>query len=85
MSETLRVNDSKTLRIKNAKFSGNYFYMNTNILGDFQICSNVPLRNKIIDMRIILQDLELSYFVLRKTKLDKKFSYQPISLKWVQN
>ena len=43
------------------------------------------LRNKIIDMRIILQDLQLNYFVLSETKLDKQFSYQPISLKWVRN
>ena len=30
--------------IKNAKFSGHYFYMNLNIKGDFQICISVPLR-----------------------------------------
>ena len=30
--------------IKNAKFSGLYFYMNKNILGDFQICISVPLK-----------------------------------------
>ena len=35
-------NNSRILRIKNAKFSG-YFYMNTNILGDFQICISAPL------------------------------------------
>ena len=29
--------------IQNAKFSGYYFYMNTNIQGDFQICISVPL------------------------------------------
>ena len=29
--------------IKNAKFSDNYFYMNTNIKEDFQICISVPL------------------------------------------
>ena len=27
------------------KFSGYWFYMNTNILGDFQICISVPLRD----------------------------------------
>ena len=31
-------------RIKNAKFSGHYFYMNTNIKADFQICISVPLK-----------------------------------------
>ena len=34
--------NSRTLRIKNAKFSGWYFYMNKNIQGDFQICIRVP-------------------------------------------
>ena len=29
--------------IENAKFSDNYFYMNANIKGDFQICISVPL------------------------------------------
>ena len=29
--------------IKNAKFSGCYFYIDLNILGDFQICIRVPL------------------------------------------
>ena len=34
--------------IKNAKFSGYYFYMNTNIYGDFQICISVPLNEKLV-------------------------------------
>ena len=33
----------KTLWNKNAKFSGYFFYINTNIWGDFQICISVPL------------------------------------------
>lgn len=37
-------------------------YLNINIL-----------RNKIIDMRIILQGLQLNYFVLSEIKLDKRF------------
>ena len=41
--QTLRGNNSKILRIQNAKFSGYHFYMNTNIWRDFQICINVPL------------------------------------------
>ena len=41
-----RVNNSRILRIKNAKFSGKYYYMNTKIQGDFQICISVPLRKK---------------------------------------
>ena len=30
--------------IKNAEFSGNYFYMKMNKKGDFQICISVPLK-----------------------------------------
>ena len=31
--------------IKNAEFSGYYFYMSTSIQGDFQICISVPLKD----------------------------------------
>ena len=41
--QTTWANNSRILRIKNAKFSGYCFYMNTNIYGDFQICISVPL------------------------------------------
>ena len=41
--QTPRANISRILRIKNAKFWGFCFYVNTNILGDFQICISVPL------------------------------------------
>ena len=37
------MNNSRILTIKNAKFSGHYFYMNLNIWGDFRICISVPL------------------------------------------
>ena len=37
------LNNSRGRRIKNAKFSVHYFYMNTNIYGHFQICISVPL------------------------------------------
>ena len=43
--QTLRVYNSRIYRIKNAKFSGYYFYMNTNIEGDFWICISVPLKS----------------------------------------
>ena len=42
--QILRVNNSKILRIKNAKLSEYYFHMNLNIWGDFQICISVPLK-----------------------------------------
>ena len=31
-------------RVKNTKFLGYYFCVNTNIKGDFQICISVPLK-----------------------------------------
>ena len=37
------MNNSRILSIKNAKFSGYYFYMNLNIKRNFQICISVPL------------------------------------------
>ena len=41
--QTLRLNNSRILTIKNAKFSGYHFYINLNIYADFQICISVPL------------------------------------------
>ena len=41
--QTLRVNSSRTLRIKNANFSGYCFYMNLNIKWNFQTYISVPL------------------------------------------
>ena len=43
--QTLRENNSRIVRIKDAKFSGFCFYMNTNLWGDFKICIGVPLKN----------------------------------------
>ena len=45
---TLLANDSRILRIRNAKFSGYIFYMKRNIWRDFEICSSVPLRSVLI-------------------------------------
>ena len=41
ISQTLWIYNSRIPRIKNAEFSGYYFYVNTNIYGDFQICISV--------------------------------------------
>ena len=43
-TQTLRVNNSIIVRIKNAKFLGYYSYTNTNIKGDFQVYVSVPLK-----------------------------------------
>ena len=42
--QTLRVNNSRIVWIKNAKFLEYYFFMNTNIEENFQICISVPLK-----------------------------------------
>ena len=44
---TVRVNNSRILTIKNAKFSGHYFYTISNIWGDFQICISVTLTSNL--------------------------------------
>ena len=44
------MNNSRILRTKNAKFSGYYFYLKTNVQGDFQICIRVPLKLKEIKL-----------------------------------
>ena len=41
--QTLQVFNLGFPMIKNGKFSGYYFYVNTNIWGDFQICISAPL------------------------------------------
>ena len=51
--QTLRVNNSRILRTKNAKFSGYYFYLNTDIWGDFQIYISVPLIITVISNKTI--------------------------------
>ena len=50
-NKILRVNNSRILTIKNAKFSGYHFYMNLNIWEVFQSRISVPLRIQI--MKII--------------------------------
>ena len=42
--QTLRVNNSRIVWIKNAKFLEYYFFMNTNIEENFQIYISVPLK-----------------------------------------
>ena len=44
--QTSQENNSRILRIRNAKFSGYCFYMSANIRRDFQICISVPLNAK---------------------------------------
>ena len=39
----MRANNLRILWIQNAKISGYYFHMNTNIRRGFQICISVPI------------------------------------------
>ena len=43
-----QINNSRILRIKNAKFSGYFFYMISNIQRDFQIWISVPLNRDLL-------------------------------------
>ena len=61
------MNNLRILRTKNTKFSGYYFYLDTNIWGDFQICSTFKYLHYLwshyskvskIYGRIFLNDLE---------------------------
>ena len=46
-SQTLRVNNSRIFEIKKAKFPW-YYYMNTSVYGDNQICISVPLKKPLM-------------------------------------
>ena len=78
--QTLQENNSRIFRIKNAKFSWYCFYMNTNILEDFQICISVPL---IIQFRVHFL-LHIKYEehyrqYLTKASISSKYRVQPES------
>ena len=55
--QTSLANNSRIFRIKNVKYSGYYFYMNTNISRGFQICISVPLIQK--GLTVLFQKLQL--------------------------
>ena len=73
-SQTSRANNFRILRIKNAKFLGYWFYVNSNIYGDFQICISVPFKS--------FCKLSLHFplhFVCCKSSLKTKIAY-PLKL-----
>ena len=59
MKITSRANNSRIREIKIANFSEFYFYMNTNIKGDFQIYIIVPLRLKLRSSERVKNKLSL--------------------------
>ena len=60
-----RVLVSRILVIKNAKFSGYYFYINANIWRDFQICIKVPLKSKLKKYFIFKERLQWYYLFVK--------------------
>ena len=66
--ETSWANNSRILRIKNAKFSRYCFYMNTNIWGHFQICISVPLMKT---LNVIVYFLHSPFQVFSIQTVDK--------------
>ena len=46
------MNNSRILGIQNAKFLGYYFYMNTNLWRDFQICISIPFSTLVMDLTV---------------------------------
>ena len=84
--QSLRLNNSRILRIKNEKLSEYYFYMNKNIQGDFQICISIPLtlhQNVPIFSTSILETSEnvCFYFMIGFPYSLNSFTYN-ISLAW---
>ena len=72
-------------RIKNAKFSGQYFYMNTNISVDFQICISVTLKKQFLQTWL-MKATEFSRVFTRANLLQKKNSNTfPMILKKATN
>ena len=51
--QTSWANNLSVFRIKNAKFSGHCFHINTNRWGDFQICISVPLNHVKANQKIV--------------------------------
>ena len=52
ISQTLQVNNLRNLMVKNAKFSGYYYYMNTKKFSNLQECTFKLKRNKKISVYI---------------------------------
>ena len=46
---------------------------------------NLNIKNKINDLRVLMQDIPLDYFVLSETKLDKSYLNSTVSHSWVRN
>ena len=74
--KNLRANNSRALRIKNAKFSEYRFHMNTNMLRDFQICISVHLINYL--KQNVIAKIWATRTLFQMIKIHK-FLYLPVS------
>ena len=73
------MNNSRIFTIRNAKFSGFYFYTNLNIWGDFKICISVPL----IIINIVL--VNLGNQSIYTEIIDQKFPDNKLHIIWTRN
>ena len=73
--------------MRNATFSGYYFYMNTNIQGDFQICISVSLtfvvRKKWIVL-LVIWSKQFTEFSIDKTKSSEPKIFQKVVIHEMQ-
>ena len=70
------VNNSRIVWIKNTKFSGYYFYINTDIYRDFQICISVPVitvKVKYVVASSLLQTLSMCFLDVYMPLLSQAF------------
>ena len=57
--KSLRVNNSRILKIQNAKILGHYFYMNTNIWRNFPICISASLNFLNLNPKSFTKDFKI--------------------------
>ena len=70
--QTSRANNSRVLRVKNAKFSRCCFYMNTNIYENFQVCISVPINMTVTQniKRVLILFLRIMHRDFRSSHLE---------------
>ena len=68
------MNNSRILGTKNAKFSEHYFYLNTNMYGNFQICISVPLSNPLCTWPYLRRCLHTHERMNEHSRLCSKFN-----------
>ena len=67
--QTLRVDNSRILTIKNGKFSEYYFHMNFNIWGDFKFCIKANFHSLNVQRsleRALISDRQSLIFIVKR-------------------